>query len=98
MNKVTDEQLNKIQTQQKELNAIVHDLGVMETQKHGLLHNFAVLNKEVDDFKVELESQYGPVNINIDDGIYTNIEASTTEEPTPVEPVIAEPVTTENHV
>ena len=81
MSKITDEQLSKIQNQQKELNVIINDIGVLEAQKHGLLHRFGAINQEVENLKGELESQYGAVNINVEDGTYTTIEVPTTEEP-----------------
>ena len=80
MSKITEEQLSTIQNQQKELNAILHEVGVIEAQKHGLLHKFGTINQEVEELKVELESQYGAVNINIEDGTYTVIEQEATEE------------------
>ena len=81
MSKITDEQLSKVQNQQKELNVIINDIGVLEAQKHGLLHQLGSINQEVDAFKTELEAQYGAVNINVEDGTYTAIEVPTTEEP-----------------
>jgi hypothetical protein len=38
------------------------------------LHELAVINKEVEDFKLELEKTYGSVNINLEDGSYEAIE------------------------
>ena len=72
--KIKEEQLKIIQEQQKELNSIMHNVGVLEAQKHGLLHKFAGINQEVEDMKVELEKEYGAVNINLETGEYTEIE------------------------
>ena len=72
--KIKEEQLNKIQEQQKSLNQILNEVGYLEAQKHGLLHQFAGINKEVEDFKSELEAEYGTININVEDGSYTSIE------------------------
>ena len=74
MNKITTEELDKIKSQQDTLNKILNQIGVLESQKHGLLHELAAVNKEVEDFKVELEKIYGSVNINLEDGVYTPIE------------------------
>ena len=74
MNKITTEELDKIKSQQDTLNKILNQIGVLESQKHGLLHELAAVNKEVEDFKVELEKIYGSVNINVEDGVYTPIE------------------------
>ena len=79
MNKITEEQLSKIQGQQKELNGILHEVGVLEAQKHGLLHQFAGVNKEVEELKSELEKEYGAININVEDGTYTEIEKEVEE-------------------
>jgi hypothetical protein len=74
---ITKEQLEKVVSQQKDLTAILTNLGILETQKHGLLHKIADLNKEVEDFKFELEQEYGPVNISLEDGSYTEVEKET---------------------
>ena len=74
MNKIKEEQLSKIQEQQRNLNSILNEVGYLEVQKHGLLHQFAGVNKEVEDFKSDLESEYGAININMEDGTYTVIE------------------------
>ena len=76
MNKIKEEQLSKIQEQQKSLNQILNEVGYLEAQKHGLLHQFAGINKEVENLKSELEAEYGAVNINIEDGTYTPIETT----------------------
>jgi archaellum component FlaC len=73
MNKIKEEQLSKIQGQQKELNDILYEVGMLEAQKHGLLHQFAGVNREVADFRNELENEYGSVKINVEDGTYTLI-------------------------
>ena len=73
-NKITEEQLKNIQDQQTELNSILHELGILESQKHALLHKIADVNEDVETLKKELEKQYGAVNINVEDGTYTKIE------------------------
>jgi len=73
-NKITKEQLKNIQDQQTELNSILHELGLLESQKHALLHKIADVNEGVETLKKELEKQYGAVNINVEDGTYTEIE------------------------
>ena len=54
---------------------ILTKIGVLETQKHSLLHQVATLNKEIDETKKDLEGKYGQVNINLEDGTYTKIES-----------------------
>jgi hypothetical protein len=73
-NKIKQEQLETIRTQQKELNTLLNNIGVLESQKHSLLHKLADVNKAIDEFKTELFNEYGNVNINIEDGSYTEME------------------------
>ena len=74
MNKIKEEQLSKIQEHQKELNTILNEVGFLETQKHALMHKLGEVNKSVEEFKYELEQEYGAININVEDGTYTTIE------------------------
>jgi|LakMenEpi03Aug12_release.lakeMendotaPanAssembly.Ray.scaffolds.fasta_scaffold745127_2 hypothetical protein len=71
--KITAEQLEKINAGQKDLQAILVNIGIVESQKHGYLHQLADLNKSIEDFKAEIEAEYGPININLQDGSYTEI-------------------------
>ena len=73
-NKITKEQLDKITDQQKALNMMLSNIGVLESQKHALLHQIAEVNKEIEETKVELENEYGAININLEDGSYTELE------------------------
>jgi vacuolar-type H+-ATPase subunit D/Vma8 len=72
--KIKEEQLKTIQEQQQQLNNIIHEIGLLESSKHGLLHEIAEVNKDVEKVKSELEKEYGAVNINLEDGTYTPIE------------------------
>ena len=38
MSKITKEELEKLVKQQKELNLLLNNIGVLSSQKHGLLH------------------------------------------------------------
>ena len=72
--KIKEEELLLIQEQQKKLNELVHNIGMLESQKHGLLHEIAGVNKEVEDYKEVLEAEYGAINIDLEDGTYTEIK------------------------
>jgi hypothetical protein len=72
--KIKEEELLLIQEQQKKLNELVSNIGLLETQKHGLLHEIAGVNKEVEDYKEVLEAEYGAINIDLEDGTYTEIK------------------------
>ena len=67
------EQLTKIQEHQKQLSDLLKDIGFVEVQKHALLHKQAGLNQEIEDFKAELEKEYGAITIDIETGTYTEI-------------------------
>ncbi len=73
-NKITEEELKKVQELQGQMNQALSQVGLIEAQKHGLLHSIADLNKEVEDNKKVLEEKYGQVQINLEDGSYTEIK------------------------
>lgn len=79
VNKITQEQLERISTDQKNLLAMLSNIGILESQKHAILHNLATLNESIENFKLELENEYGAVNISLEDGSYTVIEKEETE-------------------
>ena len=74
MSKITEKELEQLQDQEKKKGAILRDLGILETQKHQLLHAFAIIQDEQDKLKTLLEDKYGKVNVNLEDGSYEVIE------------------------
>ncbi len=72
--KITAEQLEKLVKNQRELNGVLVNIGVVESQKHSLLHQLADFNKESEEFKAELQAEYGSININLEDGSYVEVE------------------------
>ena len=66
--KVTDEQLTKIQDIVNGINRAQMEVGRYEAGKHTLLHTIQALQGELKLVQDELEKQYGTVNINIEDG------------------------------
>lgn len=82
--KIKEDQLKKIQEQQAAVTKILNEVGYLEANKHGLLHELAGVNQDIEDFKGELEKEYGAININLEDGTYAVIEK---EEEVPVEHV-----------
>ena len=72
--KIKKEELELVKEQQTKLNNIVTQLGVLETQKHGLLHEVAGLNQEIESTKSTLEEKYGKIEIDLTDGTYKKIE------------------------
>ena len=74
MAKITDKQLEDINKGQKELMTIVNQIGILESQKHSLLHQVADANKVVEDLKAELEKEYGAIDIDLTTGEYTEVK------------------------
>jgi predicted nucleic acid-binding Zn-ribbon protein len=71
---ITQEQLETIKKHQSELNEMLINIGIVESQKHSMLHALAEVNKTVEEYKKQLEEEYGPINISLEDGSYTAIE------------------------
>ena len=78
--KIKEEELKLIQEQQKQLNELVHNIGLLESQKHGLLHDIAGVNKDIEDYKELLEAEYGTIEINLENGSYTKIDVESNKE------------------
>ena len=74
MSKITKEELKELQEQEQKKGAILHDLGLLETQKHALNHMYSNVMSEQEGAKKELEEKYGKVNIDLKDGSYTEIK------------------------
>jgi len=70
MSKIKQEELEQLKDQEKKKGAILRDLGILETQKHQLLHAFAIIQDEQDKLKTALEDAYGKINVNLEDGSY----------------------------
>ena len=73
-NSITAEELKTIKEQQTELSTVVNQIGQLEANKHSLLHKIAGINEGIEDTKKQLEETYGSININLEDGTYTEIE------------------------
>lgn len=72
--KITEDQLTKLNDQQNKLADVVTKIGLIEADKHALLHILAETNAEIEKFKSELEEQYGKVSIDLKTGEYNQIE------------------------
>ena len=79
MSKITKEELKELQEQEQKKNAIKHDIGVLETQKHSLLHVWAEIVTQQEGAKKELEEKYGKINIDLKNGSYQEIEEQENE-------------------
>lgn len=78
-NKISEEQLTKVRDQQQKLNEALRTLGVLDVQKQNLRNQIEEVSKEIEATKVELEKEYGQVNINLEDGTYSEIEKEDAE-------------------
>ena len=66
--KITDEQLKKLQETINTINRTQLDLGAAELQKHDLMHKVARLRDSIAVMQNEFEKEYGTYDINIQDG------------------------------
>tara|TARA_R100000935_G_scaffold26033_1_gene45933 strand:- start:745 stop:1023 length:279 start_codon:yes stop_codon:yes gene_type:complete len=69
-----EKELTEIQAQQTKVGSIIHRIGVLETEKHGLLHDIKEVNKTIEETKKTLEKKYGSVNINLETGKWERIK------------------------
>ena len=67
--KITDEQLKKVQDSVNSINRAQLEIGSMEMKKHEIMHNTASLRDELTVLQAEFEKDYGTFDINIQDGI-----------------------------
>ena len=66
--KITDEQLKKVQTNVNAMNRVQVEIGSMEVRKHEMMHSIAGLRDELTLLQTEFEKEYGTFDINIQDG------------------------------
>ena len=67
--KISDEQLQKVQTLINDINKSQIELGQMDTRKHAILHHISSLQEAVGVVREEFEKEYGTADVNIQDGI-----------------------------
>ena len=66
--KITDEQLKKVQDTVNNLNRSQLEIGSMEIKKHEMMHQIAGLRDSLTVLQSEFEKEYGTFDINIQDG------------------------------
>ena len=67
--KITDEQLKKVQDTVNSLNRSQLEIGSIELKKHEMMHQIAGLKDELTLLQGEFEKDYGTFDINIQDGM-----------------------------
>jgi len=66
--KITDEQLKKVQNTVNSINRAQLEIGSMELKKHEMMHQIAGLRDNLTVLQDEFEKEYGTFDINIQDG------------------------------
>ena len=66
--KISEEHLKELQQLINSLNQTHLNVGKIETQKHGLLHNIALLQDKVSVMQDTFKKDYGTDDINVVDG------------------------------
>ena len=74
MSKLSETELKEAQAQETKKNAILHDLGLLQTQVDTLSHMFAELLQKQETNKRELEKKYGNISIDLNDGSFKLIK------------------------
>jgi len=66
--KITDEQLKKVQDTVNNINRSQLEIGSMEIKKHEMMHRVAGLRDELTLLQTDFEKEYGTFDVNIQDG------------------------------
>ena len=66
--KITAEELEKVQNVVNRINQAQMDIGQLESRKHQALHYIAGINDELTLLQEELKKEYGTVDVSIQDG------------------------------
>ena len=66
--KITEDQLKRVQGAVNNINRVQLDIGSLEVQKHEMMHNIAGSREELITLQSEFEKEYGTYDVNIKDG------------------------------
>ena len=66
--KITDQQLERMQKAVSGINRTKVELGAIEMQKHSLLHTVNEMQSLLQELQQEFTKDYGTTNVNIQDG------------------------------
>ena len=67
--KINNEDLNSLQGLVNNINRVQLQIGLLESQKHNLLHTTSKFNEALSSLREEFKEKYGTDDINIQDGI-----------------------------
>jgi len=71
--KIKDLELKNINDQNTALQKAVFDMGALEIEKAQVLQRYESALEVLEETKKELESKYGPVNINLKTGVWEEV-------------------------
>ena len=66
--KITNEELNQVQSIINDMNRAQLAIGSMESKKHNILHHISTLQQQLSLLQQDFEKTYGTADINIQDG------------------------------
>jgi len=66
--KITNEELNQVQSVINGINKAQLEIGTIETRKHAFLHHVSGLQEKLNELQLSFENTYGTADINIQDG------------------------------
>ena len=72
--KLEEKELNDLKEVQNKSIELFHNIGVLESQKHNLLHALAQVSGEQQEMIKALEEKYGKIEIDLADGSYKEVE------------------------
>ena len=72
--KITNEELNQVQSIVNDINRAQMEIGSFESKKHNLLHYVSTLQEKLNILQSEFEKTYGTADINIQDGTINHNE------------------------
>ena len=75
--KITDDQLKKLQTTVSDINQVQHQIGMMEVKKHNMIHTLMHSQKTLMGLQTEFTKDYGTYDVNINNGSINYIDEQT---------------------
>jgi RecB family endonuclease NucS len=72
--KITNEELNQVQSIVNDMNRAQLEIGSFESKKHNILHHISMLQEGLGKMQTEFEKTYGTADINIQDGTINHKE------------------------
>ena len=78
--KITEDELKSLQEVINSLNGATNRVGQLDAQKHLVHHDIMRMRGDLNKIQGEMETEYGKVNINIENGTITpreDVEADT---------------------